>query len=450
MAGGAILAVYLRLGSTAELFTWRYSWYRLLLVPVVLEITFYYSDLHNFRISRPALWTVARVAQALALGEVILAVIYYLVPALRLGRGVMLLSYFTTLGLVLVWRGVYGWALRQRLLATRLMIVGSGSLADAILEELTTRADNVYDVVCILDVGYPPDEPPELNLAWAWAGLLKAEVRREVEELVGLVRYHNVDLIVVAMDERRGQMPLEQLLRCKMLGVPVMMGEDFFEAIAGRLLASRIRPGWLVFSPGFSTSTLRRYTKRAMDLAMSVIGLVLASPIMLLSALAIVAEDGLPVLYKQQRVGQNENVFVLYKFRSMRKDAEADTGPTWAREDDPRVTRVGRVLRKLRIDELPQLVNVLKGEMSFVGPRPERPFFVKRLEQKLPYYRERHNVKPGITGWAQVCYPYGASEAAALEKLNYDLYYIKHSSLSMDVMIIIQTIKIMLFGGGGR
>jgi len=329
--------------------------------------------------------------------------------------------------------------------------VASGSLADDIIEELVSRSDNLFNVVCIVDATPPPTDPEtHVNLMEAWARLLRTELWNDPQELVGLVRYFKADIVVVAMDEKRGCMPLDQLLRCRMLGVPVISGEDFYEAAAGRLLANRIRTSWLVFSPGFQTGLLRSVSKRAFDLSLSLVGLILSAPLALLTALAVRIDSRGPVIYRQERVGFHNKNFIIFKFRTMVANAEQETGPVWAAEGDARITRVGRFLRVSRLDEIPQLWNIFKGDMSFVGPRPERPHFVEELQSHLPYYAERHNVKPGLTGWAQVCYPYGASEAAALEKLNYDLYYIKHSSLGMDLIIIMQTMKIMLLGGGGR
>ncbi len=450
-----VLAVYLRLGDVEEIFTWKYSWHRIFLVPVVMEITFYYLDLHNFRIARPFIWIITRSAQAVGVGVLLLTVIYYLVPRLFLGRGVLFIAFFTIWGAVLLGRTIYHWALKHSLFSARVLMVASGDLADSIIEEMLSRSDNIYDVVCIIDTERGrrqnnPHPPANVNLMEAWARLLKAELRSDASELTGLVRYYEVDLVVVAMDEKRGQMPLDELLRVRMLGIPVMTGEDFFEAIAGRILAGSIKTSWLVFAPGFTTNALRRFTKRTTDIVVSALGLILCSPLALLTALAIRLDSPGPVIFRQRRVGQYGREFTMYKFRSMVVDAESASGPTWAQDKDPRVTRVGRVIRKLRLDEIPQLWNVLVGDMSFVGPRPERAYFVERLSRRIPYYNERHNVKPGITGWAQVCYPYGSSEASALEKLNYDLYYIKHSSLSMDITIMLQTIKIILFGGGGR
>lgn len=258
-----------------------------------------------------------------------------------------------------------------------------------------------------------------------------------------------VDRIVVALDERRGKFPLEQLLLCRLKGIPVEDGIAFTEQLAGKLSVENLHPSFIIFSNGFKRSALFKRLKRVMDVIGSLVGLALFSWISLIISIAIKLESKGPVLYRQERIGEDGKVFSLFKFRSMRTDAEAK-GPVWAEENDRRVTRVGRVIRKLRFDEIPQMINVLKGEMSFVGPRPERPFFVDHLKHEIPFYSQRHAVKPGITGWAQICYRYGSSKEDALEKLKYDLYYIKHMSLLFDLMIIFETIKIVLLGRGAR
>lgn len=453
---GSVLAVYLRLGDTSEIFSSKYAWYRILAAPVILQITFFYFDLYNFRVLRPFIWTITRVIQAMTVGTMGVAVVYYLTPSLFLGRGVTLLGFTIITSLMIIWRAGYGWALKRRIFATRVLMLCSGSLADAILEELSSRADNVYNLVCILDLQKngrrAEDKKSQVpNLLGFWARLFRADYRREADELLGLVRYYQADIVVVALSEKRGAMPLKDMLRTRMAGVPVITGEDFFEDIAGRILSEHVKPSWMVFSAsGFNFGNPRRFVKRTFDLLLSSLGLILSSPLALLTAVAVRLDSKGPVVYRQERVGQHGRIFTMFKFRSMVDSAEDATGPIWAQEEDARVTRVGKIIRKLRLDEIPQMVNVLKGEMSFVGPRPERPHFVESLNQRLPFYAERHNVKPGITGWAQICYPYGSSEAAALEKLNYDLYYIKHSSLGMDLTILVQTVKILVFGGGGR
>jgi sugar transferase (PEP-CTERM system associated) len=264
-----------------------------------------------------------------------------------------------------------------------------------------------------------------------------------------LVSKHNVDRIFVGLSDRRGRLPVQELLRAKLRGVRVEDVNTVYERLTGKLLLEDIRPSWLIFSDGFRASRWTRISKRSFDVVMAIVGLVIGGPLMLLTALAIWIESGRPVLYRQERAGENGRVFTLNKFRSMRKDAEQGT-PIWARTDDDRVTRVGRLIRKTRLDELPQLWNVLRGDMSFVGPRPERPFFVAQLASQIPLYEQRHAVRPGITGWAQVKYRYGASIEDAYEKLRYDLYYVKHMSLAFDLTILFDTIKVVLFAKGAR
>ena len=258
-----------------------------------------------------------------------------------------------------------------------------------------------------------------------------------------------VDRIVVALDERRGKFPGDQLLFCRLKGIRVDDGIDFTEQLAGKLSVENLYPSSLIFSNGFKGSAIFKKVKKYTDIAFSILSLAIFSPVILLIAAAIKLDSKGSIFYRQERVGEDGKAFNLLKFRSMRIDSEAN-GPVWAMVDDNRVTRVGRIIRKLRLDEIPQMINVIRGEMSFVGPRPERPFFVEKLIDEIPFYSHRHSVKPGITGWAQLYYPYGASKEDALEKLKYDLYYIKNMSSFMDLTIMLETIKIVLFGKGAR
>ena len=260
----------------------------------------------------------------------------------------------------------------------------------------------------------------------------------------------NVDRIIVALEERRGRLPTEELLKCRMGGISVEEGIAFYEHLTGKLLIERAYPSFLIFSNGFIKSTYHRVVKAAMDYFLSSVGLIISLPIIALAALAIKIDSSGPIFYRQERVGRNGKIFRLIKFRSMKENAEEETGPVWAEENDERVTRVGKILRKLRLDEIPQMVNILRGEMSFVGPRPERPHFVEQLKKEIPFYEKRLVAKPGITGWAQIEYPYGASKEDALEKLKYDLYYLKNISIFSDLSIIFQTVRIVLFGRGAR
>jgi sugar transferase (PEP-CTERM system associated) len=271
----------------------------------------------------------------------------------------------------------------------------------------------------------------------------------DFDQISSICQTTRVDRIVVALDERRGKLPIEQLLACRLKGIRVDEGADFTEELCGRLSVECLYPSSLIFSDGFRRSFITEKLKRWMDIFLSLAVLILCSIAGLVVGIAIKLESQGPVFYRQKRVGENGGTFDLLKFRSMRADAE-ENGPRWASNGDERITRVGRVIRKLRIDEIPQVINVLKGEMSFVGPRPERPFFVDQLQKEIPFYSYRHTVKPGITGWAQIYYRYGASKEDALEKLKYDLYYVKYMSLILDLIIVIETMKVVLLGTGAR
>lgn len=325
----------------------------------------------------------------------------------------------------------------------RVMVIGSGQRAAQLLQDLTTPFNrkgfhfvgflNRTEEQCLI--------PPELHLTLTSGETLQA--------LTGRLR---IQEIVVAVDDRRQSgLPMEQLLECRMDGVKIIDAASFYERESRKVALEMITPGWLVFTEGFSLSAAARLAKRSIDFAASLLLLLLAWPVMLLTALAIKLEDGIraPVFYSQERVGLNGMTFRVHKFRSMGIDAEKG-GAVWAQQNDQRVTRVGNVIRKLRIDELPQIFNVLKGEMAFVGPRPERPVFVRQLSDGIPFYNERHRTKPGITGWAQLCFAYADNEEDSREKLRYDLYYIKNRSLLLDILIILQTVEVILFKKGSR
>jgi sugar transferase (PEP-CTERM system associated) len=265
-----------------------------------------------------------------------------------------------------------------------------------------------------------------------------------------VARKERAQKIVISLSERRGTLPLKDILNCKLSGIDVLDAPSFYEELTGKLLIENITPSWFIFSDGFRITPLKKSSKRISDVIFAFIGLIFALPLIPITALLIKIDSRGPVFFRQVRMGERERKFVLYKFRTMRQDAENGTGAVWTQENDPRITRLGRFLRKSRLDEIPQLFNVLKGDMSFIGPRPERPEFVEKLKEIIPYYSERHFVKPGITGWAQIKYPYGASVEDAIEKLRYDLYYIKHLSIMLDLLIVLETVKVVLFGRGGR
>ena len=269
-------------------------------------------------------------------------------------------------------------------------------------------------------------------------------------DMCEIVEKEGISRIIVALSERRGRLPFDMLLKCRLNGIRIEDDATFYEGINGKIRLESLRPSWLIFSDGFKKSWLSLTTKRLLDIAASFILLIIALPVMILTSMLVKLDSRGPVFFKQERMGMDGRIFTLFKFRSMREDAEAKSGPVWATKDDDRVTRVGGIIRKTRLDELPQLINVLKGDMSFVGPRPERPFFIEQLKEKIPYYALRESVRPGVTGWAQIRYPYGASVEDAFEKLQYDLYYTKNMSFLLDLTLIFDTIKVVLLGRGSR
>ncbi|MBL8862630.1 MAG: TIGR03013 family PEP-CTERM/XrtA system glycosyltransferase [Planctomycetes bacterium] len=290
-------------------------------------------------------------------------------------------------------------------------------------------------------------ERPESQAA-AESGPTQPESSEPAPSLPALVERERVDIVVVALEDRRKALPVDDLLQCRLDGVAVIEQESLYERITGKIAVEALRPSYLIFNEGFSRHPWAELTKRAFDLSMGILIFALTWPLMLATAIAVRLDSPGPILFTQERVGRDGRTFVLLKFRSMRADAEKSTGPVWATQDDPRITRVGRIIRKTRLDELPQLVNVLAGHMSIVGPRPEREHFVAELAQRIPYFRQRHVVKPGLTGWAQINYRYGSSFEDALQKLQYDLYYIKNQSLIFDLSIVFNTVKIVLLRKG--
>ena len=373
------------------------------------------------------------------MGFLILTLVFYVAPELSFGRSILLLVFALSAVGIFVARMIFFKTSEARFLQSRIMFLGGGPLAKE-CSELAERANRYhrYDIA-----GFIP--APGEELCVSQSNLLKM---REGESLLKLARQYNVSEIVVSVQNRRGGFPIKELLDCKLQGYKVTDAATFFERETCQIRVDSIQPSWLVFGGGFDQSFVRIFMKRTFDLVCSTLILALTFPLMLLAALAVWFEDRGPVFYSQERVGKDGKSFFVHKFRSMRADAEKGGKPQWAAQNDPRVTRVGNFMRKTRIDELPQILNVFKGEMSFVGPRPERPYFVEQLIEVVPYYNVRHSVKPGITGWAQVRYGYGASAEDALQKLQYDLYYVKNNSLFLDVLILIDTLKVVLFRSG--
>lgn len=387
------------------------------------------------------LWGMAlRMAMSFIIGFGVMSLVFYLLPSMFLGRGAFLLSCLMAAGGVSLTRLLFFKWLNLDALKRRLLVLGTGSRA-AKVEGLMKAGvgDKRLHIV-----GYLP-------LQGTHHYVEHTRVLPDNGSILGIVDKYNIDEIVIAVRDRRsGGLPISELLECKLRGISVIELSTFFEREVGQLQLESLNASWMILSEGFRQGLVRDTVKRVFDLVVSGVLLVIALPVMLFTALAISLESAGSILYRQERVGQHGDVFTIFKFRSMCVDAEADGTPQWADANDSRVTKVGRFIRKLRIDELPQLFNVFMGEMSLVGPRPERAYFVEKLAQEIPYFVCRHSVKPGITGWAQVRYQYGASVEDSIEKLQYDLYYVKNHSLFLDLMVIFQTVQVVLWGHGAR
>jgi sugar transferase (PEP-CTERM system associated) len=370
---------------------------------------------------------------------ILFAALAFSVPALRLSRIASWLGIgIGTVGVIGL-RWLYSLRPRARTLRERLLFLGATPTADRLIIELEANNPG-YEIL-----GYVDDRPAEeISLTNGF------RVLGQSHQLQEIVATRQAGTIVVALAERRGTFPMQAILDCKLRGVRIEDWPAFYEKLTGKIVVQNLRPSWLIFSEGFTRTRATRLLKRALDLALSSLFLVLGWPIFALVTIAIKLDSPGPILFRQERVGERGRTFTLLKFRTMVQNAEALTGPVWATEEDPRITRVGRWLRLTRLDEFPQIINVFRGEMSFIGPRPERPHFVAQLQEKIPYYAQRHAIKPGITGWAQVRYRYGATIKDAEEKLQYDLYYVKNMSLFLDMLILFSSIQVVLFGKGAR
>ncbi len=428
------LAIVLWFGRDADLaLAYDHGLPAILLGTLVCMLCMYYYDLYESEILLNGREVVTRLVQVLGTVCIVLALVYFVYPPVQVGRGPFVLWIGLGGGGLLAWRRLFAVVNRAAGWKERVALLGEGLLARELVRELQRRPELGLNLVGCVDVGGDvPEGLPRLgSLDKLEDGLRRAEVNR----------------LVVAMEERRGRLPVEELLRLKAHGLRVQDGVELYEAITGKVPVLALRPSTLLFSEGFMASPAMVAGKRALSLALSFIGLVLGAPLLLLIAAWVRLDSPGPALFRQKRVGRDGKPFTLYKFRTMRVDADPEAP---AQADDDRITRAGRFLRRTRLDELPQLFNILRGDMDFIGPRPFTPKMERELAEKIPLYSQRWNVRPGITGWAQVHNGYCATLEDNIEKLSYDLFYIRHMSAGLDLLILFRTTKILLLGRGAR
>ncbi len=411
------------------------GYYKILAATAIAIVCSHYFDLYEPERLAEGSLIYFRLMVVLGTFSIILAVLGLSFPRFMLGKHAFLLGLVILAVALITWRSSYCWLIRRSCLTERIYVLGDGKLAQHLVQAIQNRPDLGMEVV-----------------GWAKTLSNEFETRKTLQSNIAAILNNNrrINRIVLAMSDRRGTIPVRQLLTLRLSGVRVEDATTLFEKISGKIEIDDLYPSWLILSDGFRINSAFVTTRRVISILISLACLALVLPLIPLVVLAIKASSPGPVLYRQRRVGRNDVVFNCYKFRTMIPDAEADTGPTWAGDDDPRITPVGRILRKTRLDEIPQLWNVLNGDMALVGPRPERPEFVERLRQEVPYYNLRHVIRPGITGWAQVNYKYASSVEDAKEKLKYDLFYIKNMSFGLDLITLLQTTKVVFLGRGAK
>jgi sugar transferase (PEP-CTERM system associated) len=415
--------------------------FRATLFSIVATTSLFAMGLYQPTMREGASGILLRTSGAFVLIVLAMSAIFYVVPDLRLWKGNFFYTMTVAFIACLASRLIFTKLSDREQLKRRVLVYGSGQAASTITTSMRRKSDRQgFTIVGFMRVGDQESkigDEPLLELS---------------ESLASYTQKMNIDLIVVALDEKRAETSIDELVESRLNGVEVIDLVNFFEQEAGKILVDFVSPGWLVYSSGFNSSATAKTSKRAFDIVTSFLLLMATWPIMLATVLAIMLEDGFksPVLFRQNRVGLHGKEFQVLKFRSMTVDAEGDGKARWATTNDSRITRVGNFIRRVRIDELPQIINVLSGDMAFIGPRPERPEFVEELADQIPFFQIRHGVKPGITGWAQLCYPYGASVNDSKQKLQFDLYYVKNHSIFLDLSILLTTVEVVLFGKGAR
>jgi sugar transferase (PEP-CTERM system associated) len=442
MVSSLVIATVLRFlhaGAIQAFLSDRSNWYRFIAVAVVCQLSLYYNDLYDLRATRVPSVLLVRLLRAIGTAFLALAMLYYILPHMRLERGILALMAPVALALIISWRlGADSSDGFSRTLE-RVLILGTGNSAVALTREILSRPELQYKIVGFLDEKAPNIGKPLVN-----PGIIGG-----ISQLEEIVDREGVDRVVISLDERRGVLPFRAMATLKLQGLPIEDAPSVYERLTGRIMIDQLRPSSLILSDGFNKSRFLLTIKRTVDLIISFVLISLTLPLMALVALAILIEDGGPVLFRQKRIGLGGHTFEILKFRSMRRGSEQGK-PRWTTDGDSRITRVGNFIRKFRLDELPQFINILRGEMSLIGPRPEVPYFCELLEKEIPFFNQRHVVRPGLTGWAQVKYQYGATLEEAKTKFEFDLFYIKRLSLMLDIAIIFETAKVVLWGRGGR
>lgn len=421
------------------------SWemFKILIITIICQLCLFCNELYNMKVVCRVNELGIRLFQSMGASALLLAILYIIIPDLMIQTKIFALSILFIILFIASWRFLYTIIINHGILKNNIIMFGSNPFAEEILDKVQSKKDYGYTVSMII---------PEYNTHCRRIKLKypNIKIHHDLSELNEISRKLKIKKIIVALEEKRKNFPLKELLDCRVNGIDIIDGNSFYENLCGKILVKNTNPSWLIFSDGFQQSAIRRSFKRHFDIILSFIMLILLSPLIGIISLVIKLDSEGPVFFKQDRIGERKKDFRIFKFRSMINDAEKISGPVWADKNDCRITRVGKYLRKYRIDEIPQLWNVFKGEMSFVGPRPERECFINELEKIIPYYSERFTVKPGVTGWAQISYGYGANIEDAVEKLNYDIFYIKNMTIIMDLMITIRTIKTVLFDQTGR
>jgi sugar transferase (PEP-CTERM system associated) len=410
-----------------------------LIIALLCQMCLYYAELYDFRVLRDRRELVVRLLQALGSTSLILAGVYFWFPSLIIGRGVFVIATVLVISGAVGWRLAFEWFSGRVGPRERLLMVGVSAATVNLAKEIEARTDLGVEIVGFVNQGVSSSAP------WLAESVT---VLGSLDDIPSIVQRRHVDRVVVSLAEARGALPMDRLLEMKLGGVQFDHLASVYEEYTGKIAIENLRPSWFIFSSGFRKSRVLEGSKRALDVIVALSGLLLASPIIAIAAISVRMTSPGPALYHQRRVGRHGQTFVVHKFRSMRDDAEKDTGAVWAKAGDTRVTSVGRFLRKTRIDEIPQLWNVLLGDMSFVGPRPERPEFVEELTKRINFYGQRHVVRPGLTGWAQVNFRYGSTVEDSMEKLQCDLFYIKNMSIALDLFIIAKTIQTVVLQRG--